>query len=69
MARWEQYEVWRLIGDKWEILGWFADFEVANYVARQRHSTGVRLVHAFSEDGIAVKRDVLAEIGATRSEP
>ncbi len=67
--RFEQYEVWALRGGGWELLGWFRDFEVANAVARARHATGVRLVHAVFEDGRPPQRDTLAEIGATRQEP
>ena len=69
MIRWEQYEVWRLNNGDWEPLGWFRDFEVARAVTRQRHSKGVRLVHSLYEDGQSVRRDVLAEIGATRQQP
>jgi hypothetical protein len=65
----EHYEIWALRGGTWELLGWFRDFDVANTVARGRHSTGVRLVHAVFEEGQPPRRDTLAEIGATRAEP
>jgi hypothetical protein len=70
MARWEQFEVWARAGDRWELVAAFADFQVAQAVAHNRH-TGVRLVHAVIEDGKEVQRDTLAEIGgaATREHP
>lgn len=70
MARWEQFEVWVRSGEKWELIAAFADFDVAQAVARGRH-TGVRLVHAVIEDGKQVERDTLAEIGggAVRERP
>jgi hypothetical protein len=66
MARWEQYEVWAQNGAKWEMIAAFDDFEVASAVARNRPSR-MRLIHASYEDGKKVAEDVLAELGATRS--
>lgn len=70
MSRWEQFEVWVRAGEKWEFIAAFADFQVAQAVAKGRH-TGVRLVHAVIEEGREVQRDTLAEIGggAVREHP
>ena len=66
MARWEQFEVWTQTGDKWEMLASFHDFELASAMARNR-SSKMRLIHAVYENGKVVERDILAELGATRS--
>ena len=62
VARHEYFEVWVRSGEKWELMASFREFEVAQAVAHGRH-TGVRLVHAVSEEGKPVQRDTLAEIG------
>ena len=37
--RWEQYEVWVLNGEKWELAAFFADFDVAAAVHNARSGT------------------------------
>lgn len=67
MARWEQFEVWTQNGsNRWEMIAAFSDFEVASAVARNR-SNKMRLIHAIYENGKVLERDVLAEVGATRT--
>ena len=66
--RFEQYEVWKLVGDAWEIIAWFTDFAVASAVAGN-YSYRMRLVHAVFENGQRTHEDVLAEVGATREHP
>ena len=67
MARWEQFEVWTQNGsNRWEMIAAFSDFEVASAVARNR-SSKMRLIHAIYENGKVLERDVLAEVGATRT--
>ena len=67
MAQWEQFEVWAQNGNnRWEMIGAFSDFELASAVARNR-SSKMRLVHAVYENGKVLEKDVLAELGATRS--
>ena len=68
MARWEQYEIWVQNGEKWEMLASFLDFEVASAVARNR-SSKMKLILATYEDNTVVVKDVIAELGATRTEP
>ncbi len=68
MARYEQYEIWALNGEKWELTSAFRDFEVASAVARLR-SSRVRLMHVIYEDGQVVEKQVIAEVGATREHP
>ena len=68
MSQFEQYEVWSLNGEKWELVAWFHDFEVASAVMRKR-TYRTRLIHAVYEGNTRVKEDVLAELGATREHP
>jgi hypothetical protein len=68
MARWEQYEIWVQNGAKWEMIASFQDFEVASAMARNR-SSNMRLMLATYEGGTVVAKDVLAELGTTRTEP
>ena len=68
MARWEQYEIWVQNGERWEMLASFLDFEVASAVARN-HSSKMKLILATYEDSTVVAKDVIAELGATRTEP
>jgi len=67
MARWEQFEVWAQNGAQWEMLAAFHDFELASSILRTR-SNRTRLIHAVYEDGKVIERDILAELGSTRSE-
>jgi hypothetical protein len=68
MARWEQYEIWVQNGVKWEMLASFQDFDVASAVARNR-SSKMKLMLATYEDSTVISKDVIAELGATRTEP
>jgi len=68
LPRYEQFEIWTLNHDKWELSSAFRDFEVASAVARAR-SSRVRLMHVVYEDGKVVEKQVMAEIGATREHP
>ena len=61
----EQYEVWVENDDKWELIGWFLDFEVASAVFRNR-TYRQRLIHAIYQDGRLEHQDILAEVGRTR---
>jgi hypothetical protein len=65
---WEQFEVWRLNGERWELVAAFQDFELANAVAMKR-SSRIRLVHTIYEGGKLVEKEVLMEVGAPRTEP
>jgi hypothetical protein len=50
------------------MLASFLDFEVASAVARNR-SSKMKLILATYEDSTVVAKDVIAELGATRTEP
>jgi len=65
MARWEQFEIWQKKGEKWELLGAFADLDVANTMARSR-GTHTRLIRAVYDGENQIEQDVIADIGATR---
>jgi hypothetical protein len=66
MTRCEQFEVSVLNEQRWHLLGAFADFEVANALARARRSR-VRLARTEYEEGKPIVTDILAEIGDTRT--
>lgn len=68
MPQWDQYELWSLNGDKWELVMWFHEFDVAQAVMRTRRYR-TRLIHAVYDGPTRVKEDILAELGATRTEP
>ena len=68
VARFEQFEVWRLNGEKWEFAASFHEFDIASDVARAR-GRGVRLMQVVYENGRPVEQQVLFEMGATRERP
>ena len=68
MAQFDQFEVWRLNGERWEFSAAFYDFEIASAVARSR-GRGVRLLHVTYENGVALAQEVLFEIGSPREHP
>jgi hypothetical protein len=65
MARWEQFEIWQQNGEKWELLGAFADLDVAQAMARSRQ-TRTRLIRATYDGENQIEQDVIADLGATR---
>jgi hypothetical protein len=65
MARWEQYEIWQKNGERWELLGAFAELDVAKTMTRNREAA-MRLIHAVYVDGKQIEKDVIADLGATR---
>jgi hypothetical protein len=67
MTRWEQFEVWDLVGDRWELAGAFGEFEVAAALASTRH-TRVRLLRAAFEENKRVEEEVMVQIGETRGD-
>ena len=68
MPQYEQFEVWAEKNGKWEMVGSFADHDVASAVARN-YTYRMKLVHAVYEDGKRVREDLLAELGTTRQQP
>ena len=68
MAHWENFEVWRLSGERWELVGYFPNFDMANAVVRNRTSR-VRLIHAVYDDSTVVEKEVLMELGSPREHP
>lgn len=68
MAHWEQFEVWRLAGDRWELVACFHEFDLANAVVRNR-SSRVRLIHAVYDDNRVIEKEVLMELGEPREHP
>jgi len=65
MARCEQFEVHSLNHEQWDVIAWFADFELARVLARERR-TRVRLVQATYEGCERIGSEVLVEIGVTK---
>jgi hypothetical protein len=68
VAQWEQFEVWRLNGERWELVASFPEFEIANAVARKR-SRDVRLIHAVYDGGTLIQKKVLLDLGVPRERP
>lgn len=66
--RFEQYEVWELRGERWELVAAFVDFDPAAAVASNRNKR-LRLIHAIYENGKMVSSETYAEIGNIRKEP
>jgi hypothetical protein len=64
----EQYEIWVENRGRWELVCWFASFDVASSVFANR-TYRQRLIHATYENGTLVQQEVLAEVGRTREEP
>jgi len=64
----EQFEIWVLQDHDthWSMLAAFADFDVANALARSRKNR-FRLVRTEFAAGHQIAADVLAEVGATRT--
>ncbi|HXZ80559.1 MAG TPA: hypothetical protein VEG30_11555 [Terriglobales bacterium] len=68
MARFQQYEIMHQTGNRWELLATFHDFALAQGLAQSRGSR-VRLMRVTYEDSIPVEQEVIAEVGAIRTEP
>ena len=62
MPQWDQYELWSLNGEKWELVMWFHEFDVAQAVMRTRRYR-TRLIHAVYDGANRVREDILAELG------
>lgn len=65
MSRVEQFEVLRLIGERWELIGAFPQLELATAVAQSR-SANVRIVRVTYEEGKKVAEDMILDLGSTR---
>ena len=60
--------MWRLNGERWELVASFHDFDLANALASRR-SSRVRLIHAVYDENTVVEKEVLMELGAPREKP
>ena len=65
MARWEQFEIWISVNDKWQLAAAFAELDLAKSIAGN-YTSNMRLVHATYEGDRCVDKDVLVDLGATR---
>jgi len=65
MARWEQYEIWISVNDKWQLAAAFAELDLAKSIAGN-YTSNMRLVHAVYEGDKCVQKDALMDLGATR---
>jgi hypothetical protein len=64
----QQFEVWQMSKDRWEQVASFVDFDVAYGLTKNRTSQ-VRLLKVTYEGDGTAQQEVIAEVGATRSEP
>ena len=65
MARWEQFEIWVSVRDKWEMAAAFAELDLATTMAKN-YTGNMRLIHAVYEGSQCVQKDTLMDLGATR---
>ena len=68
MARFQQFEVWRMTDGKWQLIASFDDFDIAHAVATN-HRDHIRLLRVTYDGDTAVEQEVIAEIGAIRNGP
>lgn len=68
MWRFQQFEVWQSTEGKWDQIASFLTCDVALALTSNR-AHPVRLLKVTYENGHAVEQEVVAEVGATRSEP
>jgi hypothetical protein len=68
MARFQQFEVWQMVEDRWEFIASFMDFNVASGMAKTR-AARVRLLKVSYADGAAAEQEILAEVGQMRGQP
>ena len=64
----EQFEIWQMVDDRWDLVATFLNFDTANAIVRNRKEC-VRLLKVAYDNGAAVSQEVLAEVGSTRQEP
>jgi len=67
VSRFEQFEIWQLIGKEWERLAYFQDLDVASAMAQPR-SNPIQLKRVKYDEGKLVEEEVLAEMGAVRAD-
>jgi len=67
VSRFEQFEIWQLNGNEWEMLGYFQDLDIASAMAKPR-SNPIQLKRAKYDEGKLVEEEVLAEMGAVRAD-
>jgi hypothetical protein len=67
VSRFEQFEIWQLVDNQWEMLGYFQDLDVASAMAQPR-SHPIQLKRAKYDEGKLVEEEVLAEVGARRTD-
>ncbi|HLH10139.1 MAG TPA: hypothetical protein VKW78_23090 [Terriglobales bacterium] len=66
-SRYEQFEIWQLNENAWERLAYFQDLDVASALAQPR-SNPIQLKRAKYDEGQLVEEEVLAELGARRTD-
>ena len=65
MARWEQFEIWLFVNDKWQMAAAFTELDLATAMSKN-YTGNMRLIHAVYEGNLCVQKDVLMDLGATR---
>ena len=66
MTRWEQFEVWAFRDEKWQLIAWFRQFELASAMLSSR-GTNVKLIHVTYENDRRVQEETLAELRGNRA--
>ena len=65
MNKFQQFEVWQMENEHWDLVSSFREFDTA-YAITQNRKHRVRLLKVTYESGHTVSQEVIAEFGAVR---
>jgi hypothetical protein len=65
MNKFQQFEVWQMEDEHWDLISSFQEFDTA-YAITQNRKHRVRLLKVTYESGQSVAQEVIAEFGANR---
>jgi hypothetical protein len=64
--KFQQYEVWQMADEHWDLVSSFPDFDPAYAITRNRKSH-VRLLKVTYQQGHSIAQEVIAEVGEPRT--
>ena len=67
MNRFQQYEVWQMVNEEWELVAMFKELAPASALAQMR-SNNVRLQKVTYEGTSTLEQETLLEVGSTREQ-
>ena len=65
--KFQQYEVWQMADEHWDLVSSFQEFDPAYAITRNR-KRHVRLLKVTYEQGHSIAQEVIAEVGEPRSD-